>query len=183
MWHGSYSTSDGFMDPSPLQTNLEPGNIPGEGEREREKPRDCDGNDPEPFFHGRRFGNDLLCLARSGGSGALQHSLGSRRMRGILCPWKPGHAWRKAGAELPKPPRAALKGNRTQAELAPEPTISQLIWATGAAAGELGEGEAETALPILFHDPPAARSVVTALIFGGEAPPKSPLCLFCAQNG
>lgn len=33
--------------------------------RERDKPRDCAGNDPEPAFHGWRPGNDLLCLARS----------------------------------------------------------------------------------------------------------------------
>lgn len=39
----------------------------------------------------------------------MQHSRGSSRLRGMLCPWKPGQAWRKAGAELPKPHRAMLE--------------------------------------------------------------------------
>lgn len=52
-------------------------------------------------------------------SGTMQHRLQSRRLRGILCPRKPGQASRKAGPEMSRTIQGNTRalGNRTQAQL------------------------------------------------------------------
>lgn len=134
------------------------------GGKEEDKPKDPAWNHPEPAFRGWKLGNYSLCLARSGAP--AQRSLRSSRLSRILCPWKPGQASRKAGAELPKPPRATLKLQETGHGLCscvsrPFYSSSELCW---------GEAGAETALPILFCDSSATHCAATALIFAGEAP-------------
>lgn len=115
--------------------------------REKEKPRDCALSDPGPACHGWRLGNCLLCLARS--RAPVQCSLGSRRLRGILCPWKPGQASRKAGAELPKPPRATLELQET----GHSSSLGRPFYSSSEPPELLlpcwGENGAQTALPIL----------------------------------
>lgn len=81
--------------------------------REREKDKPMCSEQPRASFPWVEDWELFALPGKERGSGAVQHSLQSRRLRGILCPWKPGQASRKAGAELPKSPRAMLKLQET----------------------------------------------------------------------